>query len=245
MAANPNCGIIKNDAEALVVQINPSRKAFDIEIVQRTRVMPKGTVLAFNVNYFWWAKIFNIPISLPWPIGIMWDGTQFRSSIPKFNDKRSCLWFAGDQKRSASISSGNFILSALKDKTLLSPSLAVQAGPVLIRDGKMVPRAISQEEGTYRDDVYRATKHLSVAVLRPDQWGQRKILAMLSYKWTPDQIAEYFDSRGDVTDAMKFDGGSASMLYFSPNPNEKFPQRTWRGNTGLIPTCLVFKEKTL
>lgn len=195
--------------------INPA--AYVPSPILRSRPDPKA-VLAFTGNYNW----------LGAPIGYLRANGVNITSVNAYLDIRPAFVYDSKYKRWIIISGKEFAQD--QDRY----PWAFQAGPTLVRDGKV---AVLKSEEKFRDDAVRVTSQIAVGVTPAG-----KLIVANSFTWSMNTLASYMQSVNCVQ-AMKMDAGSQTILYFTPDADDTINREIRFGHTGTVSIGVQFLRK--
>lgn len=205
--------VLNNHPSKFTVKVNPA--AYSISIFKGQ--VPQGAVLAFNANYSW----LGVPIGR-----VTYQCKQLLPYIPTLLDERPVL------------SIDNVGHVAIETPCLIEekgsvPYVSVQAGPMLVREGRSFVHQ-SVAIGQFKSDAIRRTTHLSAGVT-----AAGKLIVAYTEDMSLAEIAAYLIDYGCMS-AMKMDGGHQSMLFFMEKPGVflRF------GNQGKVPVGIALSEKS-
>lgn len=213
--------VIQNNQQAIVIKADPSCFNASVRVNQP---LSSNATISFNTNYSWKKQ----------PIGYLMDNNKFLYSIlnPKYDYVRPCAGFDFDNKPYMFL--GKYMYKENRKKYNLQ--LIIQAGPTLIKDGKI---CILLSKERFRSDVARKTRQMSIGIT-----ATNKLIILYSYAWKLDKISNYMFSLGCIN-AMKLDGGSMASLRLKPPNNDQKTPHIYVGNRGNVVAqiCLYLKEK--
>jgi exopolysaccharide biosynthesis protein len=189
---------------AAIIQVDPRACRFQVAAPMGSpHALPPGSA-AINCNYFWKGR----------PIGALLEDGKIAPYCP--TAKARALLVIEDQKPRIEVLPARTISQNLRGERWRK-CVVIQAGPELIRDGRIVlPDSHHREQ--FRRDVYRRTRHTAIGITR-----QGKILLLFAYDRTLRETAVLLQRAGAIS-GLNMDGGSSSCLIWHRHYGTSHPK---------------------